>query len=357
MILSVGAVNSHLVKLGLRGYCSINVETSETLDTHSFAVLIGVGATTINPYLIIDCIKQRYEKKLFNKLDFYSCVTRFKKSIENGLLKIMSKMGISILSAYRGGCNFETVGLSRALVSDYFPGMVSRISGIGISGIESKLKALHEKAYKKNVFILPIGGIYKYRKSGEDHQFQGNLIHTIQHAVTTNSYETYKKYSKGIHELPPISLRDLLDFKKKNEPIDISNVEPVSELTKRFGSGSMSHGALSAEAHETLAIGMNRIKGASCSGEGGEDPKRFQILKNGDSANSRVKQVASARFGVTVDYLNNCNEIEIKIAQGAKPGEGGQLPGFKVTKDIARLRHSTPGVTLISPHHITIFIQ
>ena len=353
MILSVGAVNSHLVKLGLRGYCSINVETSETLDTHSFAVLIGVGATTINPYLIIDCIKQRYEKKLFNKLDFYSCVTRFKKSIENGLLKIMSKMGISILSAYRGGCNFETVGLSRALVSDYFPGMVSRISGIGISGIESKLKALHEKAYKKNVFILPIGGIYKYRKSGEDHQFQGNLIHTIQHAVTTNSYETYKKYSKGIHELPPISLRDLLDFKKKNEPIDISNVEPVSELTKRFGSGSMSHGALSAEAHETLAIGMNRIKGASCSGEGGEDPKRFQILKNGDSANSRVKQVASARFGVTVDYLNNCNEIEIKIAQGAKPGEGGQLPGFKVTKDIARLRHSTPGVTLISPppHH------
>ena len=149
MILSVGAVNSHLVKLGLRGYCSINVETSETLDTHSFAVLIGVGATTINPYLIIDCIKQRYEKKLFGKLDFYSCVTRFKKSIENGLLKIMSKMGISILSAYRGGCNFETVGLSRALVSDYFPGMVSRISGIGISGIESKLKALHEKAYKK----------------------------------------------------------------------------------------------------------------------------------------------------------------------------------------------------------------
>ncbi|KPU82100.1 glutamate synthase [SAR11 cluster bacterium PRT-SC02] len=353
MILSVGAVNSHLVKLGLRGYCSINVETSETLDTHSFAVLIGVGATTINPYLIIDCIKQRYEKKLFGKLDFYSCVTRFKKSIENGLLKIMSKMGISILSAYRGGCNFETVGLSRALVSDYFPGMVSRISGIGISGIESKLKALHEKAYKKNVFILPIGGIYKYRKSGEDHQLQGNLIHTIQHAVSTNSYETYKKYSKGIHELPPISLRDLLDFKKKNEPIDISNVEPVSELTKRFGSGSMSHGALSAEAHETLAIGMNRIKGASCSGEGGEDPKRFQILKNGDSANSRVKQVASARFGVTVDYLNNCNEIEIKIAQGAKPGEGGQLPGFKVTKDIARLRHSTPGVTLISPppHH------
>ena len=353
MALSVGAVNSHLVNMGLRGYCSLNIETSETLDTHSFAVLIGVGATTINPYLTIDSIYQRYEKKLFGKLEFNTCVDRFKKSIENGLLKIMSKMGISVISAYRGGCNFETVGLSRALVSDYFPGMVSRISGIGIKGIEEKIKSLHEKAYKKDVIILPIGGIYKYRKTGEDHQFQGKLIHTLQHAVGTGSYETYKKYSDGIHNLPPINLRDLLNFKSDKNPIDINEVEPKEALTTRFGSGSMSHGALSEEAHETLAIGMNRVKGASCSGEGGEDERRFKTLNNGDSANSRVKQVASARFGVTVNYLNNCNEIEIKIAQGAKPGEGGQLPGFKVTKDIARLRHSTPGVTLISPppHH------
>ena len=353
MALSVGAVNSHLVNMGLRGYCSLNIETSETLDTHSFAVLIGVGATTINPYLTIDSIYQRYEKKLFGKLEFNTCVERFKKSIENGLLKIMSKMGISVISAYRGGCNFETVGLSRALVSDYFPGMVSRISGIGIKGIEEKIKSLHEKAYKKDVIILPIGGIYKYRKTGEDHQFQGKLIHTLQHAVGTGSYETYKKYSDGIHNLPPINLRDLLNFKSDKSPIDINEVEPKEALTTRFGSGSMSHGALSEEAHETLAIGMNRVKGASCSGEGGEDERRFKTLNNGDSANSRVKQVASARFGVTVNYLNNCNEIEIKIAQGAKPGEGGQLPGFKVTKDIARLRHSTPGVTLISPppHH------
>ena len=353
MALSVGAVNSHLVNMGLRGYCSLNIETSETLDTHSFAVLIGVGATTINPYLTIDSIYQRYEKKLFGKLEFNTCVERFKKSIENGLLKIMSKMGISVISAYRGGCNFETVGLSRALVSDYFPGMVSRISGIGIKGIEEKIKSLHEKAYKKDVIILPIGGIYKYRKTGENHQFQGKLIHTLQHAVGTGSYETYKKYSDGIHNLPPINLRDLLNFKSDKSPIDINEVEPKEALTTRFGSGSMSHGALSEEAHETLAIGMNRVKGASCSGEGGEDERRFKTLNNGDSANSRVKQVASARFGVTVNYLNNCNEIEIKIAQGAKPGEGGQLPGFKVTKDIARLRHSTPGVTLISPppHH------
>ena len=353
MILAVGAVHSNLVKLSIRGYASINVETSEAMDTHSFAVLIGVGATTINPYLAIDSILQRFDKKLFGKLDFESCVLRFKRSINAGLLKIMSKMGISVLSSYRGGCNFEAVGLSRGLVADYFPGMVSRISGIGVSGIEKKIKELHSKAHQKNVVVLPIGGLYKYRKTGEDHQFQGNLIHLLQHSVGKNSYELFKKYTDGIHKLNPTNLRDLLEFRTSNKSINIEEVESIEKITPRFGSGSMSHGALSSEAHETLAIGMNRIKGASCSGEGGEDEKRFKVLENGDSANSKVKQVASARFGVTVKYLNNCKEIEIKIAQGAKPGEGGQLPGFKVTKEIARLRHSTPGVTLISPppHH------
>tara|TARA_S200000501_G_scaffold372355_1_gene417211 strand:- start:2728 stop:7224 length:4497 start_codon:yes stop_codon:yes gene_type:complete len=352
-ILSVGAAHSHLVKHGLRGYCSLNVECSDALDTHSFAILIGVGATTINPYLAIDSIFQRFEKKLFGKSDFQSCIAKFKKSIDAGLLKIMSKMGISVISSYRGGCNFEAVGLSRAIVSDYFPGMSSRISGIGVSGIEDKIKELHNKFSKKNVYTLPIGGLYRYRKSGENHQYQGKLIHLLQSAVSKGSYELYKKYSEGIYELPPINLRDLLDFKNKKQSVNIDEVEPVEDILKRFGSGSMSHGALSAEAHEVLATGMNRIKGASCSGEGGEDAKRFKILPNGDSANSRVKQIASARFGVTVDYLNNANEIEIKMAQGAKPGEGGQLPGFKVTSEIARLRHSTPGVTLISPppHH------
>tara|TARA_Y100001970_G_scaffold292446_1_gene433761 strand:+ start:3824 stop:8323 length:4500 start_codon:yes stop_codon:yes gene_type:complete len=353
MILAAGAVHSHLVKLSLRGYASINIQTAEAMDTHSFAVLIGVGATTINPYLAIDSIKQRFEKKLFGKLDFETCVERFKKSINAGLLKIMSKMGISVLSSYRGGCNFEAVGLSRGLVADYFPGMISRISGIGVSGIENKIKDLHLKAHQKNVVMLPIGGLYKYRKSGEDHQFQGNLIHLLQSSVGTNSFETFKKYSEGINSLNPTNLRDLLEFRNVNKPISINEVEPIEKITPRFGSGSMSHGALSSEAHETLAIGMNRIKGSSCSGEGGEDEKRFEVQKNGDSSNSKVKQIASARFGVTVKYLNNCKEIEIKIAQGAKPGEGGQLPGFKVTKEIARLRHSTPGVTLISPppHH------
>jgi len=353
MALAIGAINSRLVELGIRGFASINIQTSEVLDTHSFAVLLGVGATTINSYIAFDSIHQRYAKNLFGKISFEQCVQRYIKSIENGLLKIMSKMGISVLSSYRGGCNFEAVGLSRSIVAEYFPGMTSRISGIGINGIEKKIKALHKKAFQKNVSILPIGGIYKYRKHGETHQYQGKLIHMLQSAVTSNSYDLYKKYTKGIYDLEIISLRDLLDFKRLGKAIDIEEVESVENLRKRFGSGSMSHGALSAEAHETLAIGMNRIGAASCSGEGGEDPKRFITKKNGDSANSKVKQVASARFGVTIEYLNNCSEIEIKIAQGAKPGEGGQLPGFKVSKEIARLRHSTPGVTLISPppHH------
>ena len=233
--------------------------------------------------------------------------------------------------------------------------MVSKISGIGLTGIEKKLKNIHKEAFENKDTVLPIGGIYRYRKNGELHQYQGKLIHLLQSAVTSNSYDAYKKYAEGIYNLPPINLRDLIDFRKRylKSSIDISEVEPVEKILKRFGSGSMSHGALSKEAHETLAIGMNRINGASCSGEGGEDEKRFNKLKNGDSANSRVKQIASARFGVTINYLNNCNEIEIKIAQGAKPGEGGQLPGFKVSEEIAKLRHSTPGVTLISPppHH------
>jgi glutamate synthase (NADPH) large chain len=355
MLLAVGAINTHLIKNKLRGYVSINAQTGEALDTHSFATLIGVGATTVNPYLALDSLYQRFEKKLFGKFGFDECIERFIQSVNYGLLKIMSKMGISVISSYRGGCNFETVGLSRTVASEYFPGVLSKISGIGLNGIEKKLRTIHKEAFEGTDSVLPIGGIYKYRKNGETHQYQGKLIHLLQSAVGLNSIETYKKYVNGIYNLPPINLIDLIGFRNRNlnPPINISKVEPVKNILKRFGSGSMSHGALSKEAHETLAIGMNRIKGASCSGEGGEDEKRFKKMNNGDSANSRVKQVASARFGVTINYLNNCNEIEIKIAQGAKPGEGGQLPGFKVTNEIAKLRHSTPGVTLISPppHH------
>ena len=355
MLLCVGAINKHLIKNKLRGYVSLHVQSGEALDTHSFATLIGVGATTVNPYLALDSLFQRFEKKLFGQFDYQECIKRYIKSVNSGLLKIMSKMGISVLSSYRGGCNFETVGLSRTIVSDYFPGVTSKISGIGLIGIEKKIRDIHREAFNSVDSVLPIGGIYRYRKNGETHQYQGRLIHLLQSAVTSNSYEAYKKYAEGIYNLPPINLRDLIDFRKRylKSPLDISEVEPIENILKRFGSGSMSHGALSKEAHETLAIGMNRIKGASCSGEGGEDEERFKFLNNGDTANSRVKQIASARFGVTINYLNNCNEIEIKIAQGAKPGEGGQLPGFKVSEEIAKLRYSTPGVTLISPppHH------
>ncbi len=355
MLLCVGAINTFLINKKLRGYVSLNVQSGEAMDTHSFATLLGVGATTVNPYLAFDSLYQRHSKKLFGQFSFDDCVKRYIKSVNAGLLKIMSKMGISVLSSYRGGCNFETVGLSRTVVNDYFPGITSKISGIGLTGIEKKIREIHKEAFDSNETILPIGGIYRYRKNGETHQYQGKLIHLLQRAVGLNSYETYKRYAEGIYNLPPINLRDLINFRKKKlgPSINLSEVEPIEKILKRFGSGSMSHGALSKEAHETLAIGMNRIKGASCSGEGGEDEKRFKVLDSGDSANSRVKQIASARFGVTINYLNNCNEIEIKIAQGAKPGEGGQLPGFKVTDEIAKLRHSTPGVTLISPppHH------
>ncbi len=355
MLLCVGAINTYLIEKKLRGYVSINVQSGEALDTHSFATLIGVGATTVNPYLAFDSLYHRHEKKLFGQYSFDDCVVRYIKSVNAGLLKIMSKMGISVLSSYRGGCNFETVGLSRTIVNDYFPGVVSKISGIGLTGIEKKIRQIHKEAFESTDTVLPIGGIYRYRKNGETHQYQGRLIHLLQSAVGSNSYPVYKKYVEGIYDLPPINLRDLINFRKKKlgPSIELSEVEPIEKILKRFGSGSMSHGALSKEAHETLAIGMNRIKGASCSGEGGEDAKRFKVMDSGDSANSRVKQIASARFGVTINYLNNCNEIEIKMAQGAKPGEGGQLPGFKVTEEIAKLRHSTPGVTLISPppHH------
>ena len=275
MLLCVGAINTFLIQKKLRGYVSINVQSGEAIDTHSFATLIGVGATTVNPYIAFDSLYQRYEKKLFGQFSFNECVQRYINSVNAGLLKIMSKMGISVLSSYRGGCNFETVGLSRTIVNDYFPGVTSKISGIGLTGIEKKIREIHKEAFESTETILPIGGIYRYRKNGETHQYQGRLIHLLQSAVGSNSYDAYKKYAEGIYNLPPINLRDLINFRKRKlgPPIKISEVEAIDKILKRFGSGSMSHGALSKEAHETLAIGMNRIKGASCSGEGGEDAK------------------------------------------------------------------------------------
>jgi glutamate synthase (NADPH) large chain len=352
-ILAAGGVHTHLVNEGLRTFTSVNIRTAECLDVQYFAVLIGVGATTINPYLLQESIADRHERNLLPGLDMKTCMANAKKAVDQGLLKVMSKMGISVISSYRGGYNFEALGLSRALVAEFFPGMPSRLSGIGLPGIQQTVLEQHRKGYQEDVIALPVGGLYRYRANGEVHSFDGELIHILQTAVAKDSYSLYRKYSEGQQSLAPINLRDLLDFNSDRKPIPIDEVESITEIRKRFVTGAMSLGALSKEAHETLAIAMNRIGGKSNSGEGGEDVARSTPRPNGDNANSAIKQVASGRFGVTAEYLNNCEEIEIKVAQGAKPGEGGQLPGFKVSDMIGKLRNSTPGVTLISPppHH------
>ena len=353
MILAAGGVHTHLVRQSLRTFTSINVRSGECMDVHYFAVLIGVGATTVNGYLAQEALAERHRRGLLGELSFNVCLQRYKSAVSAGLLKVMSKMGISVVSSYRGGYHFESVGLSRTLVNEFFPGMTSRISGIGLGGIERKVVEMHGRAYDEDVIALPVGGFYRYRRGGEAHAFQGNMIHTLQKACNTDSYRTYKKYVEEVAKQPPINLRDLLDFRPNRGGVSLDEVESITEIRKRLVAPGISLGALSPEAHETLSIAMNRIGAKSDSGEGGEDPARSKPKTNGDNASSAIKQIASGRFGVTAEYLNNCREIEIKVAQGAKPGEGGQLPGFKVSEMIARLRHSTPGVTLISPppHH------
>jgi glutamate synthase (NADPH/NADH) large chain len=262
-------------------------------------------------------------------------------------------MGISVISSYRGGLNFEAVGLSRAMCAEYFPGMLSRISGIGLNGLQRKAEEIHALGFRGGQDVLPIGGFYKARKSGETHAWGAQTMHLMQMACNKASYEIWKTYSKAMQANPPIHLRDLLAIKPLGEPIPLEQVESITSIRKRFVTPGMSLGALSPEAHKTLNVAMNRIGAKSDSGEGGEDPAHFVPEPNGDNPSAKIKQVASGRFGVTAEYLNQCEELEIKVAQGAKPGEGGQLPGMKVTDLIARLRHSTKGVTLISPppHH------
>jgi glutamate synthase (NADPH/NADH) large chain len=353
MILATGAVHTHLVRQQLRTFTSLNVRAGESMDVHYHAVLIGVGATTVNAYLAEESIKDRHRRGLFPGLSPEECVQHYKNALDQGLLKVMSKMGISVLSSYRGGYNFEAVGLSRALVAEYFPGMTSRISGIGLTGIKRKTLEQHRAAYEAMNVTLPVGGFYSFRRSGEVHAMGGDLMHTLQSAVASDSYAIYRRFSEMSRSGPPVSLRDLLAFKQDDKPVNQEEVESITDIRRRLVAPGISLGALSPEAHETLSIAMNRIGAKSDSGEGGEDPARYRPRANGDNASSAIKQVASGRFGVTAEYLNNCRELEIKIAQGAKPGEGGQLPGIKVSEMIARLRHSTPGITLISPppHH------
>lgn len=362
-LLAVGAVHHHLRRAGKRMRASIVCETGEARDVHQMACLIGYGASAINPYLAIETIREMIEKGSV-EVDFATAQLNYKKALQSGLLKIMSKMGISVIGSYRGAQIFEATGISTKLVEECFTGTPSQIEGVGFEEIARESLARHEMAYAapvpveegKEAAALQLGdpGFYRIRRGGELHAVTPPVIKNFHSFVRTNKPEDYKAYVDAVLTSTPHSPRNLLEFVAlPSGPVPIDEVESIEEIRRRFTTAGMSLGALSPEAHETLAIAMNRIGGKSNSGEGGEDPRRFKRQENGDWANSAIKQIASGRFGVHAAYLASAKEIEIKMAQGAKPGEGGQLPGHKVTAYIAKLRNSVPGVTLISPppHH------
>ena len=298
MILATSAVHSWLTRKGLRTFCSINVRSAECIDPHYFAVLIGCGATTVNAYIAQDSIADRLNRGLLER-SLTDAMRRYRDAIDAGLLKIMSKMGISVVSSYRGGLNFEAVGLSRAMVAEYFPGMQSRISGIGLTGIEQKLEEVHAKGWLGGTDVLPIGGFYKARRSGEKHAWEAQTMHMLQSACDRGSYDLWKQFSAAMRANPPIHLRDLLDIKTLGKPVPLEEVESITSIRKRFVTPGMSLGALSPEAHKTLNVAMNRIGAKSDSGEGGEDPAHFHPEPNGDNPSAKIKQVASGRFGFT----------------------------------------------------------
>jgi glutamate synthase domain-containing protein 2/glutamate synthase domain-containing protein 1/glutamate synthase domain-containing protein 3 len=358
-LLATSGVHHHLIREQTRTHCGLIVETGDAREVQHFALLTGYGAGAVNPYLAFATLEQMQREgylpadKPIEKLE-----KNFVKAAGKGLLKVMSKMGISTQQSYRGAQIFEAVGLSRKLVDDYFTWTASRIEGVGIETIAEESLRWHESAFPRTPVArslgLDVGGQYQWRRKGEAHMFNPDVVAKLQHATRLNSPTDFKKYCELIdkQERQLLTLRGLLEFKKGN-PVPLDEVEPAKEIVKRFATGAMSYGSISKEAHETLAIAMNRIGGRSNTGEGGEDPIRYMPDPNGDRRSSAIKQVASGRFGVTSEYLTSANELQIKMAQGAKPGEGGQLPGHKVDKEIARIRHSTPGVGLISPppHH------
>ncbi|RMH54635.1 MAG: glutamate synthase large subunit, partial [Candidatus Hydrogenedentota bacterium] len=357
-LLAVGAVHQHLIREGTRTKVGILLESGEPREVHHFALLLGYGASAVNPYLAFETIDEMARTgQLEPGLTRRKARENYVKAIRKGLLKIMSKMGISTLLSYHGAQIFEALGISQELIDRHFTGTPSRIGGIGMDVIAEECRMRHEKAFPHDAdppdFLDP-GGVYFWRRDGERHIINPETVSRLQKAVTLGSFENYLEYARIMNEEAQrlTTLRSLLRF-RPGHPVPLEEVEPASEIVKRFVTGAMSFGSISREAHTTLAIAMNRIGGKSNTGEGGEDPERFRPLPNGDSACSKIKQVASGRFGVTTEYLVNAEELQIKIAQGAKPGEGGQLPGHKVNEEIARVRHSTPGVGLISPppHH------
>jgi glutamate synthase (NADPH) large chain len=358
-LLATSAVHHHLIRQGLRTSSGLVVETGAALEVHHFATLAGYGAEAINPYLAFDTIAEMLPR-LPEQLAFEEAQSRYIKAVGKGLKKVMSKMGISTYQSYCGAQIFDAVGLSTKFVDTYFTRTDTQVEGVGLDEIARETVRWHrcgygdEHIYRKH---LDAGGDYAYRLRGEDHVWTPETISKLQHATRSNSWETYEEYTRMVNEQNEklTTFRGLMDFKWADEPIALEEVEPASEIVKRFATGAMSFGAISYEAHSTLAVAMNRIGGKSNTGEGGEEPERFNPLKDGSQnpERSAIKQVASGRFGVTIDYLVNSDDIQIKVAQGAKPGEGGQLPGHKVNSQIARVRHSTPGVGLISPppHH------
>ena len=358
-LLVMGGLHHHLVRSGTRTRVSIILETGEAREVHHFSTLIGYGADAINPYMAFDSIHRMIHEDML-EMDFDKAVYNFLKGSIKGVVKTMAKMGISTVASYRGAQIFETIGLSTDLVNKFFCGTSSRCEGSDIHRVAEEALIRHRAAFPDRHIdaedrALESGGVYQWRSDGEYHLFNPETIHLLQKAVRTGSYEVYKQYAQKINDQSEnlSTLRGLMRFKNKRKPVPIEEVDSVQAITRRFKTGAMSWGSISQEAHETLAIAMNRIGGKSNTGEGGEDPARFIPMENGDSKRSAIKQVASGRFGVTSEYLVNADEIQIKISQGAKPGEGGELPGSKVYPWIAKVRYSTPGVGLVSPppHH------
>jgi glutamate synthase domain-containing protein 2/glutamate synthase domain-containing protein 3 len=355
-LLATSAIHHYLVRKTIRSQVALIVESGAPREVHHLALLFGYGADCVNPYLAYEAIDYLIEEKEIS-LDRKIALKNYNKALTDGILKILSKMGISTLRSYRGAQIFEAVGLDEAFIEKYFTGTVSRLGGVSIEGIIEETMVRHRLAYEVRDVernFLATGGVYQWKKDGEFHLWNPESIAALQDATREDNYDKYKVFANLINDQSnnPTTLRSLLKF-KKGTAISIEEVEPVENIMKRFVTGAMSFGSISGAAHETIAIAMNRIGGKSNTGEGGEDPNRFVALPNGDSRRSAIKQVASGRFGVTINYLVNADELQIKIAQGAKPGEGGQLPGHKVSGIIARTRYTTPGVTLISPppHH------
>jgi len=356
-LLATAAVHHHLIREGKRMRCGLVVESGEPREIQHYCLLIGYGAGAVNPYLAFETLRDMIAEDVLQGVEPEVALENYRKAIDKGLLKVASKMGISTLQSYRGAQIFEAIGLSRAVIDRYFTGTASRIEGIGLDVIAEEAQRRHDYAYKVSPAVdgdLDVGGQYQWRRRGEHHMYNPNTIAKLQHAVRSGSYATFKEYAALCNDESRrlCTIRGLLTF-RPGRPVPLDEVEPAAEIVKRFKTGAMSLGSISREAHETLAIAMNRIGGKSNTGEGGEDPVRYVPDANGDSRRSAIKQVASGRFGVTSFYLVNADELQIKMAQGAKPGEGGQLPGHKVDQYIAKIRYSTPGVGLISPppHH------